>query len=72
MNLLRMKTDDENIIFVIIEAIGAIFLLLIDPERFNTKKYLDVKYKKYNRITGFVVLSFVILVSLLMKVLNKW
>jgi hypothetical protein len=67
-----MKTDDENIIFVIIEAIGAIFLLLIDPERFNTKKYLDVKYKKYNRITGFVVLSFVILVSLLMKVLNKW
>lgn len=70
MNLSTMKKDDDNVVFVIIEAIGAVFLLLIDPERFNTKKYLDIKYKKYNRITGFVVLSLLILVPLLMKVLN--
>ena len=40
--------------FGFFEVIGSIILLLLDPNRRDTRKYLDPKYLKANRVVGIV------------------
>ena len=55
--------------FGFFEAIGSIILLLVDPNRWNNKKYLNQKYLKANRVTGFIasLLTFVIIIYYLVQ-----
>ena len=40
--------------FGFFEAVGSVILLLLDPVRWDTKKYLDPKYLKINRVVGLI------------------
>lgn len=42
--------------FGLIEAIGAFVILLIDTDRWHTRKYLKEEYLRSNRIVGLVTL----------------
>lgn len=46
----------KNREFGFIESIGAIILVILDPNRGNNKEYLKPKYLKLNRIVGFIVI----------------
>lgn len=46
----------KNREFGIIETIGSIILVILDPNRANNKEYLKPKYLKLNRIFGFIVI----------------
>ena len=50
--------------FGIVEMIGSVVLVLLDPVRTNNKKYLDKKYNSLNRIIGFITLSILIIALL--------
>lgn len=50
-----MKKNNDNY-FGIVELIGSIVLQLIDPDRFDNKKYLNQKYSRANRISGFITI----------------
>lgn len=50
--------------FGIVEMIGSVVLVLLDPVRTNNKKYLDKKYNSLNRIVGFITLSILIIALL--------
>jgi len=64
-----MSEKNKNHSFGFIEMIGSIILLIIDPNRRNNKKYLNRKYYKANRVTGFIALIsiFIILTYLIIK-----
>lgn len=56
-----MKKNKDNY-FGIVELIGSIVLQLIDSDRFDNKKYLNQKYLRANRISGFItILVFIII-----------
>ena len=45
--------------FGFFEAVGSVILLLLDPVRWDTTKYLDKKYLKVNKVVG--ILAFIVL-----------
>jgi len=59
-----MKDNKKYDNFGLIEMLGSVVLLLIDPDRFNNKKYLNKEHYKANRITGIIIISILILLLL--------
>ena len=57
-NILK-ESDNRN--FGFIEMIGSIILVLIDPNRGNSKEYLKPQYLKLCRIFGFIILTIIFL-----------
>ena len=59
-----------NPFLLFFEFIGSIVLILIDPRINNSRTYLNPKYKKHKRISGFIVLAIILIVIVKIAIKN--